>query len=140
LQIEWEAKKGVEKQQEERGKAGPHFPCVGHCLHLIVGPLLVEKKKKPLLIMIDGGKESIDDTEIIEDVDATDDVFEDPDEIWSSQECLTRVRSVVDDFRKATVFLRRFKFFNQFKIYFWLNRMCKQDGTQHTTCSSKWTG
>ena len=24
----------------------PHFPCVGHCLHLIVGPLLVEGKNK----------------------------------------------------------------------------------------------
>jgi hypothetical protein len=84
----------------------PHFPCVGHCLHLIVGPLLVEEKKKPLLIMIDSDKESIDDTEMNEDVDATDDAFEDPVEIWSSQECLARVCSVVDDFRKAAVFLR----------------------------------
>jgi hypothetical protein len=40
------------------------------------------------------------------DMDATDDVFEDPDEIWSSKEFLARVCSVVDDFQKATVFLR----------------------------------
>ena len=24
----------------------PHFPCIGHSLHLVVGPFLLEKKKK----------------------------------------------------------------------------------------------
>jgi hypothetical protein len=45
--------------------------------------------------LIDGDKESIDDTEMIEDMDARDDVFEDPDEIWSSKEFRARVSSVL---------------------------------------------
>jgi hypothetical protein len=65
-----------------------------------------KEKKKSLLILIDGDKESIDENGIIEDMDATDDVLEDPDEIWSSKEFRARVSSVLDDFQKATVFLR----------------------------------
>jgi hypothetical protein len=49
-------------------------------------------------MMIDGDKESIDDTEMIEDINVTDNVFEDPDEIWSSKGWLARVCSVVNDF------------------------------------------
>jgi hypothetical protein len=41
--------------------------------------------------MIDGDKESIDETEMIEENDVIDDVFENPNEILSSKECLARV-------------------------------------------------
>jgi len=68
----------------------PHFSCVGHSLHLVVGPLLVQKKKR-----------AQPDNEETEDVE---DNFDDDDESWSRSEVLEHVRNVVDDFRKATKF------------------------------------
>jgi hypothetical protein len=43
------------------------------------------------------------DTEMIKDMDISDNVFDDSGEIWSFNECLSRFCSEVDDFRKATV-------------------------------------
>jgi len=70
----------------------PHFSCVGHSLHLVVGPLLVQKKKSKQ-----------PDNEEAEEVE---DIFDDDDESWSRSDALEHVRNVVGDFRKATKSLK----------------------------------
>ena len=71
----------------------PHFSCVGHSLHLVVGPLPVEKKKRKQTPLPEN-----------EDIDEVEDIFDDDDESWSRSDALEHVRNVVNDFRKATKF------------------------------------
>jgi hypothetical protein len=77
----------------------PHFPGVGHCLHLIVGPLLVERMNKTSSIEEPNYDDDDDDADCLEEVG--DDMSPDVDEIWTSEDCLDKMRSVVKDFRKA---------------------------------------
>lgn len=70
-----------------------HASCINHTLHLLVGPFLVMKKKKEC---------NEDEDELVDG----DDAFEDNDDAWTDDECMKLVRRVVDDFRKATKFLK----------------------------------
>ena len=80
-----------------------HASCINHLLHLLVGPFLVPKRKK---------KDSSDnDGDLDDDVhdctaDGVDDVFDDDDDAWNDDEMMDEIRLVVDDFCKATKFLR----------------------------------
>ena len=73
----------------------PHFSCVGHSLHLVVGPLLVDKKKRKHPLLLDN-----------EEAEEVEDIFDDDDESWSRSDTLEHMRNVVDDFRKATKFFK----------------------------------
>ena len=74
-----------------------HASCINHILHLLVGPFLVMKKKKECN-EDDGDKDALVDG---------DDVFEDNDDTWTDNECMKYVRCVVNNFWKATKFLKR---------------------------------
>lgn len=64
-----------------------HFPCIGHSLHLVVGPFLVEKKKQ-------GTKAEIkeDDEENKEELDTYTDDFTDA---YNNDKALARVQKIV---------------------------------------------
>ena len=80
-----------------------HFPCVGHSLHLIVGPLLLQNRKNNVSnSMEEVGPQPKEDDDLANVYDA----FDDDDESWAQADAMKHVRDVVNDFRKATIFLK----------------------------------
>lgn len=74
-----------------------HFGCIGHSLHLIVGPLFVEKKNK----------ESEDETVLDDTVDYDEEelltTLEDFDDVYKSK--VKHVAKVVGNFRKVVKYI-----------------------------------
>lgn len=77
-----------------------HFPCIGHSLHLVVGPfLLVPKKKKDLSVEKD---DEINVTELMDDEeeDQYDDSFD------NEEAMVLEVRNIVQDLRRFCSFVK----------------------------------
>ena len=72
----------------------PHFGCIGHSLHLVVGPFLLEKKKAQDTqeSMVDDDDDDIAEFELIEDD--------------MSEEIVNRVCKVVSKFRKVAKYVK----------------------------------
>ena len=71
--------------------------CINHLFHLLVSSFLVIKKKR-----------SDDDANTEEEVlDQRDHAFKDIGEAWDGDECVEEIRAIVNDFRKAVLFLKR---------------------------------
>lgn len=90
-----------------------HFPCIGHTLHLIVGPFLVPKKKKskkssnypPCATNSNGADDEAEEN--AEDMAVADDAYEDSyDEQLFNDETMVYVCSVVQEVRTICSFIK----------------------------------
>jgi len=96
----------------------PHFPCIGHSLHLVVGPFLLQKKEKsttnateedngvemPDLTACDDDGNYDDATEYDGEVDDPySDVFTDS---YNNENAVKAVREIVSKVRKITNFIK----------------------------------
>ena len=80
----------------------PHFPCIGHSLHLLVGPFLLEKKNNRI------ASEEIQEDDVENEeghYDAYTDEFTDT---YSDAEAIARVRKIVAKIRKTTKYIKKF--------------------------------
>lgn len=81
-----------------------HFPCIGHSLHLVVGPFLVIPKRKGNSGTEHQGQDSGESVEPLEeDDDALSDSF---DSMYADQNVILEVREVVQDMRKFCSFVK----------------------------------
>ena len=90
-----------------------HFPCIGHSLHLVVGPfLLVPKTKKSTAVnnTDDDGMEEFEaeaDANLDADIEEEEDVFSDAfDNVYANQEIILEICEVVQDMRKFCTFVK----------------------------------
>lgn len=84
----------------------PHFPCIGHSLHLIVGPFLAGKKRVNQASSELKESSSVD-AEVETDCTTGDDAFEDSFNIqYSESELVIEVRELVEEVRKLTSFVK----------------------------------
>lgn len=85
----------------------PHFPCIGHSLHLVVGPFLLipKKKKEANHVEKDDDAEKDDENNVSELLDDEDeDQYEDS---FDSEEAMVlEVRNIVQDLRRFCGFVK----------------------------------
>ena len=99
----------------------PHFPCIGHSLHLVVGPFLLEKKKKstkdnedkaeaeeeaPVNDDESSVEEEANDSDPTMDEDVEEDPYSDSFAALYDQEALKNVRKLVFKLRKITKYIK----------------------------------
>lgn len=79
----------------------PHFGCIGHCLHLIVGPFLLETKSvEATTDQQFAGSSMADSNDIDEEDDSTADYDDDDEERISNADAVRKVSAIVNEFRR----------------------------------------
>ena len=99
----------------------PHFPCIGHSLHLVVSPFLLQKKKKstkdnedkaeaeeeaPVNDDESSVEEEANDSDPTMDEDVEEDPYSDSFAALYDQEALKNVRKLVFKLRKITKYIK----------------------------------
>jgi len=80
----------------------PHFPCIVQSLHLVIGPFLIEKKKKD-----NESEDRADDERSDEEGKLQEDAYTDDfTDAYNDAEALARVRKIVAKVRKTTKYIR----------------------------------
>ena len=87
---------GIEDREETKA---PHFGCIGHSLHLVVGPLLLEKSKKRR-----------NEEEFVKENEEDDDIEEyellDEEDDYILEEVVNQVHHIVSKFRKFSKYIK----------------------------------
>ena len=83
-----------------------HFPCIGHSLHLVVGPFLLEKKKTTLSSEDDDEQDEANDECTTDDLFSDDFFGDDFSTMLNEDEMIERVRKIVAKIRKMTRYIK----------------------------------
>jgi len=78
----------------------PHFPCIGHSLHLLVGPFLLEKKSNRI------ASEEIQEEDVENEEDHCDAYTDEFTDTYNDAEAIARVRKIVAKIRRTTKYIK----------------------------------